>query len=96
MDLADAPREDRPRLLDEAEELLTPLRTISREAATAIPAFDAAFFAAELDHTRHWALEKGGAEPRLRVARRTGLVSRAPSRRRGRPRRDRRSGAHSP
>jgi aminoglycoside/choline kinase family phosphotransferase len=63
MDLADAPREDRPRLLDEAEELLTPLRTISREAATRNPAFDAAFFAAELDHTRHWALEKGGAEP---------------------------------
>ena len=62
MDLADAAREDRPRLLDEAEELLTPLRTISRTAATRNPAFDAAFFAAELDHTRHWALEKGGAE----------------------------------
>jgi N-acetylmuramate 1-kinase len=63
MDLADAPREDRPRLLDEAEELLTPLRTIARDAATRNPAFDAAFFAAELDHTRHWALEKGGQEP---------------------------------
>jgi aminoglycoside/choline kinase family phosphotransferase len=63
MDLADAPREDRPRLLDGAEELLASLRTISREAATRNPAFDAAFFAAELDHTRHWALEKGGAEP---------------------------------
>ncbi len=63
MDLADAPREDRPRLLDEAEELLTPLRTIARDAATRNPAFDAAFFAAELDHTRHWALEKDGADP---------------------------------
>jgi len=63
MDLADAPREDRPRLLDEAEELLTPIRTIARAAATRNPAFDAAFFAAELDHTRHWALEKGGQEP---------------------------------
>ncbi len=63
MDLADAPREDRPRLLDEAEELLTPIRTIARAAATRNPAFDAAFFTAELDHTRHWALEKGGSEP---------------------------------
>ena len=52
MDLAAAPREDRPRL-----------RTIARAAATRNPAFDAAFFAAELDHTRHWALEKGGQEP---------------------------------
>lgn len=63
MDLADAPREDRPRLLDEAEELLTPIRAIAREAATRNSAFDAAFFGAELDHTRHWALEKGGQEP---------------------------------
>jgi len=63
MDLAAAPREDRPRLLDEAEELLTPIRTIARAAATRNPPFDAAFFAAELDHTRHWALEKGGQEP---------------------------------
>ncbi len=63
MDLADAPREDRPRLLDEAEELLSTIRTVSREAATLNPAFDAAFFEAELDHTRHWALEQGGQEP---------------------------------
>ena len=63
VDLADAPREDRPRLLDEAEELLTPIRTIARDAAGRNPAFDAAFFGAELDHTRHWALEKGGREP---------------------------------
>jgi hypothetical protein len=63
MDLAAAPREDRPRLLDEAEELLTPIRAIARAAATLNPAFDEAFFAGELDHTRHWALEKGGAEP---------------------------------
>jgi aminoglycoside/choline kinase family phosphotransferase len=62
MDLADAPREDRPRLLDEAEDLLTGVRTIARAAATRNPAFDAAFFAAELDHTRHWALEKDGQD----------------------------------
>jgi aminoglycoside/choline kinase family phosphotransferase len=63
MDLADAPREDRPRLLDEAEDLLTPIRMIARAAATRNPAFDAAFFAAELDHTRHWALERDGRDP---------------------------------
>jgi aminoglycoside/choline kinase family phosphotransferase len=63
MDLAEAPAEDRPRLLDEAEDLLLSIRSVSRVAATRNPAFDAAFFAAELDHTRHWALEKGGREP---------------------------------
>ena len=63
VDLADAPREDRPRLLDEAESLLPGIRAIARAAATRNPPFDAAFFATELDHTRHWALEKGGAEP---------------------------------
>ncbi len=62
MDLADAPREDRPRLLDEAEELLSPIRAIAREAATLNPAFGAAFFEAELEHTRHWALEQGGQD----------------------------------
>jgi aminoglycoside/choline kinase family phosphotransferase len=78
MDLADAPREDRPRLLDEAEELLTPIRTIARGAATRNPPFDAAFFGSELDHTRHWALEKGGQEP-LEPARAEtwGLLARA-------------------
>lgn len=63
LELADAPREDRPRLLDEAEELLAGLRAIARDAAVLNPAFDAAFFAAELAHTRHWALEKDGREP---------------------------------
>ncbi|MGA7992019.1 MAG: phosphotransferase [Thermoanaerobaculia bacterium] len=63
MDLADAAREDRPRLLDEAEDLLTPIRTIARAAATLNSPFDAAFFAAELDHTRRWALEKNGQDP---------------------------------
>lgn len=62
MDLADAPREDRPALLDEAEDLLTGIRTIERAAACRNPAFDAAFFAAELDHTRRWALEKDGQD----------------------------------
>ena len=63
MDLAEAAAEDRPALLDEAEELLSPLRSISRPVAARNPAFDAAFFAAELGHTRHWALEMGGREP---------------------------------
>ena len=63
VELADAPREDRPRLLDEAETLLPGIRAIAPAAAMRNPPFDAAFFAAELDHTRHWALEKGGAEP---------------------------------
>lgn len=63
VELADAAREERPRLLDEAEDLLASVRAIPPAAATRNPAFDAAFFAAELDHTRHWALEKGGREP---------------------------------
>lgn len=62
-DLAEAPVENRPRLLDEAEDLLHSVRSVSRSVAGRNPAFDAAFFAAELDHTRRWALEKGGLEP---------------------------------
>ena len=63
MDLAEAPAEDRFRLLDEAEDVLLSVRSVARPAAERNPAFDATFFAAELDHTRHWALEKGGREP---------------------------------
>lgn len=63
MDLAEAPAEDRFRLLDEAEGLLLPVRSVVRTVAARNPAFDAAFFTAELDHTRHWALEKGGRVP---------------------------------
>ncbi len=63
-DLAAAPtREERARLLAEAEELLPPLRRLPPEAVLLNPPFDAAFFAAELDHTRLWALEKGGEAP---------------------------------
>jgi hypothetical protein len=62
-DLAQAPAEDRHRLLDEAEDMLLAVRAISPAAARRNPPFDAAFFAAELDHTRHWAIEKGGREP---------------------------------
>lgn len=62
-DLAEAPAEDRPRLLDEAEDLLLAVRSVPRAVAIRNPPFDAAFFAAELDHTRHWALERGGREP---------------------------------
>lgn len=60
-ELLDAPREDRARLLDEAEDLLLALRALPHEAACRNAPFDAAFFAKELAHTRHWALEKGGA-----------------------------------
>ena len=62
IDLAEAPLEDRSRLLDEAEGLLVAVRSVSRAAAALNPAFEAGFFAAELDQTRHWALEKGGRE----------------------------------
>jgi aminoglycoside/choline kinase family phosphotransferase len=63
MELAEAPLEDRSRLLDEAEDLLSSVRSVSRAVAARNSAFDAAFFAVELDLTRHWALEKGGREP---------------------------------
>jgi aminoglycoside/choline kinase family phosphotransferase len=63
MELAEAPAEDRPGLLDEAEDVLLPLRSVARAVAARNPAFDAAFFVSELEHTRHWALEKGGREP---------------------------------
>ncbi len=63
IELAEAPVENRARLLDEAEELLHSVRSVSRTAATLNSAFDAEFFAAELEHTRHWALERGGREP---------------------------------
>jgi aminoglycoside/choline kinase family phosphotransferase len=55
--------EERERLLDEAEELLVPLRRIVRSAASLNPPFDAAFFASELAHTRRWALERDGRAP---------------------------------
>lgn len=54
---------ERVRLIEEAEELLAPLRAMSREAALLNPPFDAAFFVAELAHTRRWALEGDGARP---------------------------------
>ena len=62
-ELEAAPREDRGRLVDEAEELLAAVRTLSPAAARRNPPFDAGFFFRELVHTRHWALEKGGASP---------------------------------
>jgi len=62
-DLEAALREDRARLVDEAEELLAAVRTLSPTAARRNPPFDADFFFRELLHTRRWALEKGGASP---------------------------------
>lgn len=51
-----------PQLLDEAEELLIPIRNISRKAAALNPPFDREFFARELAHTRLWLLEGGGGK----------------------------------
>jgi len=62
-EIHDAPAEDRGRLVDEAEDLLVPIRSISREVADRNPPFDAAFFHRELTHTRRWALERDGATP---------------------------------
>jgi aminoglycoside/choline kinase family phosphotransferase len=62
-DVREAGPDERERLLDEAEELLVPLRRLSRDAALLNPPFDAAFFASELAHTRRWALERDGATP---------------------------------
>jgi len=57
------PAEDRPQLLDEAEDLLLAVRRIDPGAARRNPAFDSEFFFRELAHTRTWAFEKGGAAP---------------------------------
>ena len=57
------PPAGRPRLLDEAEELLLAIRTIDPAAARRNPPFDRDFFYRELALTRHWAFEKGGAAP---------------------------------
>lgn len=54
---------ERERLLDEAEELLEPLRRVARSAAELNPPFDATFFGIELAHTRRWALERDGRTP---------------------------------
>lgn len=62
-ELRETPRESRPDLLDEAEQLLFGVRSIPREEALGNPPFDAAFFRGELAHTRLWALERGGDAP---------------------------------
>jgi len=63
-ELAEAPHEDRARLLDEAEGMLGAVRSLAPERVQAWnPPFDAAFFARELAMTRHWALERGGEAP---------------------------------
>jgi aminoglycoside/choline kinase family phosphotransferase len=56
--IREAGADERERLLDEAEELLGPVRRIARTAASLNPPFDAAFFGSELAHTRRWALER--------------------------------------
>lgn len=61
--IREAGAEEREHLLDEAEELLVPLRRIARSAASLNPPFDAAFFDSELAHTRRWALERDGRTP---------------------------------
>jgi aminoglycoside/choline kinase family phosphotransferase len=62
-EIRESPREDRPDLLDEAEQLLYGIRSLPREETLGNPPFDAAFFAAELAHTRLWAFERGGEAP---------------------------------
>jgi aminoglycoside/choline kinase family phosphotransferase len=62
-EIADAPREEKARLLNEAEDLLFAVRSVSHAAATRNPPFDAAFFFKELAHTRLWAFEEGGGAP---------------------------------
>lgn len=62
-EIREAGEGERERLLDEAEELLVPLRRMARPAARLNAPFDAAFFAGELAHTRRWALERDGAAP---------------------------------
>ena len=62
-EIRDAGEAERDRLLQDAEELLGPLRRIDPAAALLNPPFDAAFFGAELAHTRRWALERDGAAP---------------------------------
>ena len=61
--IREAGAEEREDLLDEAEELLVPLRRIARSAASLNPPFDAVFFGSELTHTRRWALERDGHAP---------------------------------
>jgi len=63
VEIEDAARPDRARLLDEAEELLHAVRALDPVAARRNPPFDPEFFLRELSLTRHWALETGGASP---------------------------------
>ena len=62
-EIRDADGSAREALLEEAEELLAPIRGIARSAALRNAPFDAAFFASELAHTRRWALEGDGSRP---------------------------------
>jgi len=62
-ELREATPGERGRLIEEAEELLAPLRGMSREAALLNPPFDADFFVSELAYTRRWVLEGDGARP---------------------------------
>ncbi|MEO6324461.1 MAG: phosphotransferase [Thermoanaerobaculia bacterium] len=62
-ELASATPGEGRRLLDEAEELLMTLRSISHDVARRNAPFDADFFARELAHTRLWAFEGGGTQP---------------------------------
>ena len=63
VEIEEASPPDRPRLLDEAEELLHAVRTLDPVAARRNPPFDPGFFFRELSQTRLWAFEKGGATP---------------------------------
>lgn len=63
VEIEEASAAERPRLLDEAEELLHAVRRLDPGATRRNPPFDAEFFFGELSQTRCWALENGGAAP---------------------------------
>jgi aminoglycoside/choline kinase family phosphotransferase len=63
VEIREAAAPERPRLLDEAEELLHAVRSLDPRTARRNPPFDAGFFLRELAQTRHWAFEKGGDAP---------------------------------
>jgi aminoglycoside/choline kinase family phosphotransferase len=62
-EIEEADPRGRPRLLDEAEDLLDALRSMDPAAVRRNPPFDQDFFFHELSQTRRWALEKGGGVP---------------------------------
>ncbi len=63
LELAPNTRQHCQRILADASRVLERVRSLSESVAQLNPPFDAAFFKRELDHTRHWALERNGRNP---------------------------------